>query len=143
MRRIAPDVSVQSEIGLEEDLMLRLIDGTPDIGVMYTPSHAPGLVVEHLFDETLVLINAGRDTRWPGEYYIYVDWSPGFCARHGESYPDLVRPAQVINIGWLGVQLILANGGSCFLPKDKDRNPTAQELSIAPFRDAGRSLAAR
>jgi DNA-binding transcriptional LysR family regulator len=22
----------------------------------------------------------------------------------------------VVNIGWLGVQLVLANGGSCFLP---------------------------
>jgi hypothetical protein len=31
------------------------------------------------------------------------------------SYPDLERPPQVVNIGWLGVQLILRNGGSCFL----------------------------
>jgi DNA-binding transcriptional LysR family regulator len=29
---------------------------------------------------------------------------------------ELERPAQVVNIGWLGVQLILQNGGSCFLP---------------------------
>ena len=32
------------------------------------------------------------------------------------SFPDLERPAQVVNIGWLGVQLIEANGGSYFLP---------------------------
>jgi len=116
MRRIAPDVSVQSEIGCEEDLMRRLFEGTLDIGVMYTPSHAPGQMVEHLFDETLVLISSRPDTRWPGEYYIYVDWGPGFYARHQESYLDLARPPQVVNIGWLGVQLTLANGGSCFLP---------------------------
>jgi DNA-binding transcriptional LysR family regulator len=116
MRDIAPDVSVQAEIGFEEDLMRRLIEGTLDIGVMYTPSHAPGLMVEHLFDETLVLISSRRDVQWPGEDYIYVDWGPGFYARHQESYPDLERPPQVVNIGWLGVQLILANGGSCFLP---------------------------
>ncbi len=116
MRRVAPDVSVQSEIGFEDDLMRRLIEGTLDIGVMYTPTHAPGLIVEHLFEETLVLISSRRDTRWPGEDYIYVDWGPGFYARHQESYPDLERPPQAVNIGWLGVQLILANGGSCFLP---------------------------
>ncbi len=116
MRQTAPDVSVHSEIGFEEDLMRRLIEGTLDIGLMYTPSHALGLVVEHLFDETLVLISSRRDTRWPGEDYIYVDWGPGFYARHRESYPDLERSSQVVNIGWLGVQLILANGGSCFLP---------------------------
>jgi DNA-binding transcriptional LysR family regulator len=116
MRRAAADISISSEIGFEEDLMRRLIEGTLDIGLMYTPSHAPGLVVEHLFDETLVLVSSRPDTRWPGEDYIYVEWGPGFYAKHRESYPDLERPPQVVNIGWLGVQLVLANGGSCFLP---------------------------
>ncbi len=116
MRRGAPDVSIRSEIGFEEDLMRRLIEGTLDIGLMYTPSHSPGLVVEHLFDEVLVLVSSRRDTRLPGDGYIYVEWGPGFYAKHRESYPDLERPPQVANIGWLGVQLIVANGGSCFLP---------------------------
>ena len=116
MRRSAPDVSIRSEIGFEEDLMRRLVEGSLDIGVMYTPTHAPGLIVEHLFDETLVLVSSQRDTRWPDEGYIYVEWGPGFYAKHRESYPDLERPPQVVNIGWLGVQLILANGGCCFLP---------------------------
>ncbi len=116
MRRTAPDVAVRSEIGFEEDLMRRLIEGTLDIGLMYTPSHAPGLVVEHLFDETLVLVSSRCETRWPGEDYIYVEWGPGFYAKHRDAYPDLERPPQVVNIGWLGVQLILTNGGSCFLP---------------------------
>lgn len=116
MRRSSPDVCIRSEIGFEEDLMRRLIEGTLDIGVMYTPSHAPGLIVEHLFDETLVMVSADPKTRWPGDDYVYVEWGPGFYAKHQESYPDLARPPQVVNIGWLGIQLILANGGSCFLP---------------------------
>ncbi|MGD2076198.1 MAG: LysR family transcriptional regulator [Gammaproteobacteria bacterium] len=116
MRQAAADVSIRCEIGFEDDLMRRLIEGTLDIGLMYTPSHAPGLVVEHLFDEMLVLVSSRRETQWPDDDYIYVDWGPGFYAKHRESYPDLGRPPQVVNIGWLGVQLILANGGSCFLP---------------------------
>jgi DNA-binding transcriptional LysR family regulator len=116
MRQSAPDVSIRSEIGFEDDLMRRLIEGTLDIGLMYTPTHAPGLVVEHLFDEILVLVSSRPDLQWPGEDYIYVEWGPGFYAKHREAYPDLERPAQVVNIGWLGIQLILANGGSCFLP---------------------------
>ena len=116
MRQSAPDVSIQSEIGFEEDLMRRLIEGTLDIGLMYTPTYAPGLVVEHLFDETLVLVSSRPGMHWPGEDYIYVEWGPGFYAKHRENYPDLERPAQVVNVGWLGVQLMVANGGSCFLP---------------------------
>ncbi|MCB1876252.1 MAG: LysR family transcriptional regulator [Chromatiales bacterium] len=116
MRQTASDISIRSEIGFEEDLMRRLVEGTLDIGVMYTPSHAPGLIVEHLFDETLVMVSTNPDTRWPGDDYVYVEWGPGFYARHQESFPDLARPPQVVNIGWLGIQLIVANGGSCFLP---------------------------
>lgn len=117
MRRSAPDVAIRGEIGFEEDLMRRLVEGTLDIGLMYTPSHAPGLMVEHLFDETLVLVGSRPDLRWPGEDYIYVDWGAGFYAKHRESYPDLEPGPQVVNIGWLAVQLIQANGGSCFLPE--------------------------
>lgn len=116
MRHTKPDVSIRSEIGFEEDLMRRLIEGTLDIGLMYTPSQAPGLVVEHLFDETLVLVSSRPETRWPDDDYIYVDWGPGFYAKHRESYPDLQRSPQVANIGWLAVQIILSGGGSCFLP---------------------------
>jgi len=116
MRRRATDVVIRSEIGFEEDLMRRLIEGTLDIGLMYTPSHSPGLVVEQLFDETLVLVSTRSGDAGPGEDYIYIEWGPGFYARHAQSYPDLERPPQIANIGWLGIQLVLANGGSCFLP---------------------------
>ncbi len=116
MRRRAGDVVIRSEIGFEEDLMRRLIEGSLDVGLMYTPSHAPGLIVEHLFDETLVLVSTRRDDQGPGADYIYVEWGPGFYAQHAQSYPELEGPAQIVNIGWLGVQLALANGGSCFLP---------------------------
>jgi len=116
MRGRASDVVIRSEIGFEEDLMRRLIEGTLDIGVMYTPSHSPGLVVERLFDETLVLVSTRPGDTAPGKDYIYIEWGPGFYAQHVQSYPDLESPPQIANIGWLGIQLALANGGSCFLP---------------------------
>ena len=116
LRKQAPDISIRSEIGFEEDLMRGLIEGRMDVGMMYTPQHNPGLQIEHLFDETLVLMTTDPDKPWPNEDYIYVDWGPAFYAQHSRSYPDLERPPQVVNIGWLGVQLILRNGGSCFLP---------------------------
>lgn len=127
MRRQASDVVIHSEIGFEEDLMHRLIEGTLDIGLMYTPSHSPGLMVEQLFDETLVLVSSRPGETGPGEDYIYVEWGPGFYAQHAQSYPDIERPPQIANIGWLGVQLMLTNGGSCFLPA----------RMAAPFINAG------
>ncbi|WP_258075931.1 LysR family transcriptional regulator [Methylobacter tundripaludum] len=116
LREQAPDISIRSEIGFEEDLMRGLIEGRMDVGLMYTPQHNPGLQIEHFFDETLVLLTTDPDKPWPNDDYIYVDWGAAFYAQHSISYPELERPPQVVNIGWLGVQLIISNGGSCFLP---------------------------
>ncbi|MDT8388335.1 MAG: LysR family transcriptional regulator [Thiogranum sp.] len=116
MRRTAGDIAIRSEIGFEEDLMRRMIEGTLDVALMYTPTHSPGLIVEHLFDETLVLVSSRPNDEKPDDDYIYVEWGPNFYAQHQQHYPDLERPPQIVNIGWLGIQLILSNGGSCFLP---------------------------
>ncbi len=116
MRSSAPDISIRSEIGFEEDLMRRVIEGTMDVAMMYTPQHSPGIQVQHLFDETLVLLTTDPNKPWPDQDYIYVDWGPAFYAQHSINYPDLERPAQVVNIGWLGIQIIIRNGGSCFVP---------------------------
>jgi DNA-binding transcriptional LysR family regulator len=116
IRQKATDVAIRGEIGFEEDLMRRLIEGTLDIGLMYSPNHSPGLIVEHLFDETLMLVSSRVDDNQPGDDYIYVDWGPAFDIRHTQSYPELEPPPQVVSIGWLGVQLMLTNGGACYLP---------------------------
>lgn len=50
MRQIAPELAIRSEIGFEEDLMRRAVEGTLDLALIYTPQHSPGLHVEHLFD---------------------------------------------------------------------------------------------
>ncbi len=115
-RRNFPDISIRCDIGFEEDLMRRLVESSLDIGLMYTPQHNPGLQIEHLFDETLVLLTTDPNKPWPNEDYVYVDWGPYFYAQHSDSYPNLESPAQTVNIGWLGIQLIINNGGSCFLP---------------------------
>ncbi|GAA0406847.1 LysR family transcriptional regulator [Cocleimonas flava] len=117
LRNHMPDVSINSIIGFEEDLMRRMTEGTLDIALMYTPQHNPGLQIEHLFDETLVLVGTKADKPWPDENYVYVDWGPGFYAEHSNHFPQLERPALLANIGWLAVQLVIQNGGSCFLPK--------------------------
>lgn len=117
IRKKLPDISIRSDIGFEEDLMRRLVEGNLDIGLMYSPQHSPGLKIEHLFDDVLVLLTTNLDQSWPDDDYVYVDWGPNFYEQHAIHFPNLERPALVANIGWLGIQLILSNGGSCFLPK--------------------------
>jgi LysR family transcriptional regulator, flagellar master operon regulator len=117
MRAEAPDLSVRAEIGLDAELMQGLVEGRLDIGVMYTPQSRPGLKVEPLLEERLVLISTEpARLPQPGPGYIYIDWGPEFYAKHSASFPEFVGPALSANIGWLGLQHILQNGGSGYFP---------------------------
>jgi DNA-binding transcriptional LysR family regulator len=116
MREAAPEVSLRLEIGFEPDIMQGLIEATVDVGVMYTPTERTGLVVEALFDETLVLVASDRKRDWPDPGYIHIDWGPEFHAEFSEHYADVPPPAIVANIGWLGVQQLLTYGGSGYFP---------------------------
>lgn len=117
MRKAAPDVSLRLEIGFEADIMQGLIEGTVDIGVMYTPTSRPGLTVEPLFDETLLLVTSDLARGWPDEGYIHIDWGPEFHAQFSDQHPEVPAPTLVANIGWLGVQQLLTYGGSGYFPQ--------------------------
>jgi len=127
MRASAPDISLRAEIGMEPELMQGLVEGRLDIGVMYTPQSRPGLDVEPLLEETLILVSthpAGADSAGsgsprlgePAHGYVYIDWGPEFYARHAALFPDFIGPALTASIGWLGLQHILETGGSGYFP---------------------------
>lgn len=126
MRTAVPDVSLRLEIGFEEGIMQGLVQGTIDIGVMYTPESRPGLVVERLFDESLVLVTSDPDRPWPDAGYIHVDWGPEFHSQFGARFPALDTSARRVNIGWLGLRLIETGGGSGYFPERLARVPIEQ-----------------
>lgn len=75
----APDVAVRAVVGFEEDLMQDLIEGRAAVGVTYTPQARPGLTVELLLEERLVMVSTRADPpREPDADYVYVDWGPEF-----------------------------------------------------------------
>jgi LysR family transcriptional regulator, flagellar master operon regulator len=117
MKVARPEISIRAESGLEPELMQGLVEGRIDIGVMYTPQSRPGLKVEQLFEEKLILVStdpSGKPEPQPG--YVYVDWGPEFYARHSACFPQFGGPSLTANIGWLGLQQILENGGSGYFP---------------------------
>ncbi|NVK42007.1 MAG: LysR family transcriptional regulator [Oceanospirillaceae bacterium] len=135
MRQRMPDVSLRLEIGFEEDTMQGLVRGTADLGVMYTPQNRPGLGIEHLFDERLALVTTDRDGHWQSADYIHIDWGPEFEAQFANRYPDQPAPALQANVGWLGVQRMLAVGGSGFFPSRMTRE-LVEAGQLRPVADA-------
>ena len=118
MRRQAPKVALQVQADYSHSLMRQLSDGLLDICVMYQPRHMAGLIIEVLFQETLVMVaREPRDVSldWV-EDYVFVDWGDAFQMQHSEAYPDLETPAVSVGLGALGLQYILQSGGSGYFP---------------------------
>jgi DNA-binding transcriptional LysR family regulator len=114
MREEHPAVALHVEADYSPSLMRQLADGLLDIGVMYQPRQTPGVIVEDLFEETLVLVSSRERCVSPGwvEDYVFVDWGESFRSQHGEAFPAMETPAISVGLGALGLQYLLQEGGS-------------------------------
>ena len=85
---------------------------------MYNPRQTPGLVIEDLLEENLLLVATDERRVSEGwvEDYVYVDWGEEFRARHSEAFPDMDTSAISVGLGSLGLEYILQNGGSGYFP---------------------------
>ena len=137
MRKSAPNVALRVEADYSTSLMRQLTDGLLDIGVMYAPRQTPGLVIEDLFEETLVSVTTHERDVTEGwtEDYVFVDWGDEFRARHGEAFPDMETPAVSVGLGALGLQYILENGGSGYFPT-RVVEPLIQHGTLFPVKGA-------
>ncbi len=118
MRTKSPEIAIRTQLGLSDVLMQKLIDGTIDIGVMYTPARRPGFEVERLFEEKLVLVTSEPKGKACLDHnYIYVDWGPEFQADHNLNFPDLSVPGLYMELGSIGLQYLLNNHGSGYFPE--------------------------
>ncbi len=143
MRSKAPEVAIRTLSGISSALMQRLVEGTLDIGVMYTPQGRPGFEVEMLFEEELVLVSSeprapggkmgGKSGSKLGRDYIYIDWGPEFQADHSLNFPDLVTPGLYMELGSLGLKYLLENRASAYLPRRLVKGPlTEGRLKLVP-----------
>ncbi len=116
MRQNLPDIAVTALNGSSTSLMDRLVDGTLDLAIMYRPTNRPGLVIEHLFDEELVLVSASGDREAPMADYVFVDWGPEFGSDHALAFPANRLAGLSLKLGAIGVSTLIATGGVAYFP---------------------------
>ncbi|KAF1029853.1 MAG: HTH-type transcriptional regulator GltR [Pseudomonas sp.] len=108
LRKHIPGHALRTEISDGENLLRRLELGVMDAALVFQPQYWPGLQVEQVLEEKLILVQrVGRP-----EPYVYIDWGPGFRQQHDAALPDKARAAISFNIGPLALQYILENGGA-------------------------------
>jgi DNA-binding transcriptional LysR family regulator len=112
MKSLAPDIALRTEIGVPDDLMRQVAAGVLDVAVMYRPQSMPGLKIEQLLEENLVLVTTDGEADLNELDYVYVDWGARFSSRHDMSFPRLAHPGLYVNLGPLALNYILRAGGS-------------------------------
>jgi len=112
MRRSLPDIALRVHVDVPQDLINQVAAGLVDVAVMYAPQHRPGMKIDLLVEERLVLVTTDPELRpEDGRNYVHVDWGPDFAIRHGTCFPDLA-PGLFVDLGPLALDYVLAAGGS-------------------------------
>ena len=120
LQAAAPDVAIRAELGMPDRLMRLLTEGIIDIGVMYTPQLRPGLEVQELLEDQLILVSADKSIDSVeaalANNYVYIDWGQEFFAAHGTRFPGFETPGMALALGALGLNYVLSNGKSGYFP---------------------------
>ncbi|MFC7739307.1 LysR family transcriptional regulator [Roseomonas sp. GCM10028921] len=112
MRSSAADVALRVLVGLPEDLMDQVGQGVLDVALVYEPRYRPGLKVELVAEEKLVMVSTPPRFGCGRADYVEVDWGPSFARQHGSGLPVKAEPGLFVSLGPLGLGYILEVGGS-------------------------------
>ncbi len=129
MRGAAPDVALRAQVEPSERLLEQVAAGTLDLAVAYAPHHMPGLRVELLAEEKLILVTTAEDgTTVDPDGYVQVDWGPDIARRLDPALPAGVEPGVFVSFGPLALAYLVAVGGSGYF----------RQRAAAPFIAEGR-----
>lgn len=113
MRERAPDLALRCTVGPARELLDQVAGGVLDAAIAYAPQQRPGLRVELLIEERLVMVSTDPETRVPrAADYVNVDWGPEFEMQHGLAFPQLSNAPVQTGLGPLGLEYVLAAGGT-------------------------------
>lgn len=111
MRQSLPDVALRVHVDVPKDIVTQVASGVVDVAILYAPPHKPGLKIDLLMEEKLVLVSTDPHPSGIDAGYVYTDWGADFEVQHGMNFPEL-SPDVCINLGPLALNYVLAAGGS-------------------------------
>ncbi|WP_372839850.1 LysR family transcriptional regulator [Phaeovulum sp.] len=118
LRAALPNLGLHAQLGLPDSLTRSMTEGVMQISLTYVPTLRPGLSVEKVLDDELVLVapweNPTRE-QLPGRY-AFVDWGGDFLHFHDSHLPKLSNPGLTLTMGSLSVRFILSRDFAAYLP---------------------------
>ncbi len=113
-----PKLSIRAEVGPPEQLTRFLTQGIVQSALIYTPQLRPGLLVEKVMEDELILVSANPEAELATlqDQYAFVDWGPEFVHAHAASLPYLIAPGLTFGLGSMTLDFILERNRAAYLP---------------------------
>ncbi len=112
-----PDLNLRAEIGMPDRLTRFLIEGAIQLGLLYMPQIRPGLAVEKVMEEDLVLVASwANPTLDMKGRYVFVDWGPEFVDAHSRAFPELTNPGMTFSLGAMVAEYVINRRAAAYLP---------------------------
>lgn len=112
-----PMLSVRAEIGMPDRITRFMIEGTVQVGLMYTPQLRPGLTAREVLEEELVLTSSFETTLEDiGDRYVFVDWGPEFVHAHSRELAELTNAGLTLSLGAMAADYIVNRRKAAYLP---------------------------
>lgn len=118
LRAQLPDLGLRAELGLPETLTRAMTEGVMQISLTYQPTFHPGLRIEKVMEDELVLVapwKGATTEQLPGRY-AFVDWGSDFLQFHNMHLPQLTNPGLTLAMGSLSTIYAISRGLAAYLP---------------------------
>ncbi|WP_116653231.1 LysR family transcriptional regulator [Pelagibacterium sediminicola] len=134
MKREAPGIALRVEVDVAARLLEAVHSGLLDLTVLYDPPpQGPGIVVELLHEEKLVLVTTGTGDGL--DDYIDIDWGPSFQASLHAAFPHLSAPGISVSHGPLAFAYLTGTGGTGYF-RQSAVQPLLDERRLRRVPDA-------
>jgi len=117
MQSRVPGLSIRAELGMPDRLTRFLIEGVVQAALLYTPQLRPGLEVEKVLNDELILLASWPDPTLDLEgRYVFVDWGPEFTHSHALDLPELPNTGLTMALGALAADYVVNRKAAAYLP---------------------------
>lgn len=135
IRAQMPELSIRAEMGMSDRLTRFLIEGVVQSALLYTPQLRPGIQVEKVMDDELVMVSSDPKLTLNTlkDHYVFVDWGPEFVQAHAINLPDLTNPGLSFALGSMAIDFISRRKLAAYAPARSVEDLIAQgQLHLVP-----------